>query len=231
MRLTNLYCVLCGCPCPDPDRIICEACMTKLTSTMIPYQFTTYCPLCGMPEFSREIDCIRCHGIDEYGMRIYSLFKYSGYAKELIRLYKFSGCKELAYLIAQLIFSFADDVVKRPVVFVPVPCSHSSFIKRGWDQMSIICMWLRRFGCAICECIRRSTTSKELKHMKRSQRTHIKEDSWIQLKENSQTVFDDNVTYILLDDVLTTGSTLKACKSLLDTYGVKQIVGLTIAMD
>lgn len=112
-------------------------------------------------------------------------------------------------------------------VIVPVPLHWKKFRKRGYNQSAV-------FGEGIAEAmgipcastaLRRVTHNRSLTGMKRLERVQTIGASYQLAKPNAV----KNKHVMIVDDVLTTGSTLEACALALQDAEVKSISLVTIA--
>jgi len=161
-----------------------------------------------------------------------SMFKYSGIIKSLIRKGKYRGNFK-AYLPIIKLYNNKSDQLKnlKGCVFVPIPISRKRLQKRGYNQCNKICKYLEEY-------VPKSKTINLLKRVKETQSQYSlkREERMINMngafKINAKLASQaKNQKIVIVDDISTTGSTLKeACKKV---YKVnpKTIFCLTLSKD
>ena len=114
-------------------------------------------------------------------------------------------------------------------IFVPVPLFSSKLKKRGYNQSEILAKELsKKFKIPfqnILERTRNTKTQVGLSNIDR--KLNIKNA----FSFNNQKSVISNQSIFLVDDVVTTGSTLKEAAKVLKRNGVKRVIGLTLARD
>ena len=111
---------------------------------------------------------------------------------------------------------------------VPVPPRPGKIREKGWDQIDEICGFLKR-----------GWKRKILKILKRNSRTQQKKLDRVQRLEGIGTAYslvsESRLLkvkiprkVILVDDVLTTGSTIENCAALLKKAGVEKVFVITL---
>ena len=178
-----------------------------------------------MPILSEDQVCTRCRAREFHFDGNWSLFEYRDSIKELIYQYKFRNEKSLAYLIAMLLNSAGAG----HCLWVPVPARQKAKRRRGWDPMELVCRVLKRkYGIRTGVLLRRvgNIPQKRLKYRERVENIQ----GTIKLrKKNDRTFLDEEI--VLLDDIITTGTTLSECARVLKEAGVRKVRALTLAID
>ncbi|RZJ68030.1 MAG: ComF family protein [Flavobacterium sp.] len=148
-------------------------------------------------------------------------FQKKGIVQELIHKLKYKGCEEVGTVIGHW---FSGDLKKTRAVFaheiIPVPLHPRKLKKRGYNQVTT-------FGKALSESLEIPVNDSLLVRNFYS-KTQTKKNLWnrSELKKSLfQAKFseaDHDKHFLLIDDVLTTGSTLEACsRALLEIPGAK----------
>jgi len=114
----------------------------------------------------------------------------------------------------------------RDLVLVPVPLYKKRELERGYNQAELLAKWVAKtLGCQWMRALERSKdTGSQAQVSVASER-----------RENMRGAFrvcgeiEKNSQIVLVDDIVTTGSTLLACREALVASGVKRISALTLA--
>ena len=107
-----------------------------------------------------------------------------------------------------------------------VPMTKSAIKNRGFNQCKFIAYKIGYLlDIPISNCILKIKHTKEKKTLSKDER-RINVEGAFKIKDNRD-IF--NKVVILIDDVMTTGSTINECKKILKNNGAKRIIVLTIA--
>lgn len=159
--------------------------------------------------------------------RIVPLYSYEGAGQELLNAWKTSGVRGLSFPFAQcLAAALQRAALAEPVTVVPVPPRPKKMREKGWDQIEELAGLLERFfGIRVLRALVRTggIQQKKLGRLARysNLKGHICLKKGVSLPE----------TVILLDDLMTTGSTIDACAGELKAAGCGKVYGLTLFFD
>ncbi|WP_341352369.1 ComF family protein [Cytobacillus praedii] len=174
------------------------------------------------PQFkagNRCLDCIRWEADHEWAgtlERNHSLVHYNDFAKEVISRYKYRGDYLLSYLFVPLIKKKLQLISFDTIV--PIPLSEERLYERGFNQAEAIIL---ACGYQPNNLLTRIHSEKQSKKS-RSERIHLSQV--FQTKINIP-----NKKILLIDDIYTTGSTLRHAAKVLIEAGAQSITSLTIA--
>jgi len=166
--------------------------------------------------------CLFClEGFQTYG-------PYTLIVQALLSQYKTGREKALAKILAPLYIPMLAHVEKP--LLIPIPASQKGLSGRGFDQMLLIAAHLKkRMGYPTMRLFvqKGEGQSKFLSLEQRRQRHTL---SLLPEKKKVLQYKEEEYTFVLLDDICTTGSTLATCKALLaQGYGI-DARSLVIAM-
>jgi competence protein ComFC len=204
---------------------ICGDCQGKL----LPIRGET-CAVCGRPFALLDVeyrygsiclDCKRWEEDEHWSGSLdqnRSLYSYDNFTKEVIARFKFRGDYILAEIFARE-FQKALQAYKYDYI-VPIPLSEERLYDRGFNQAEAI---IRTADCEPTHLLSRIHTEKQSKKS-RHERIHLDQV----FKVESDLDFSGK-TILLVDDIYTTGSTLRHAALLLKENGAAKVYSLTLA--
>lgn len=166
--------------------------------------------------------CIGCLPYsDLYAVRVATAYK--AIAKDLIWHLKFNGTQAAASEMAQRLAAFVPNLPE--YVIVPIPTATSRVRQRGYDQANLIARELaKKTKTPYAPALRRSGQTNQ-RGSNRDQRTSQLENAY--RVTHATQIKGKHV--LLIDDVLTTGSTLEAAAKVMKAAGAKRVTGLVFA--
>lgn len=215
-------CAHCRTSLSDSSLILCQQCL-ELLELIDP---SDRCPYCFSQDYrpSHKI-CGNCQKCPPILNGLASAFDYFGPAASLVKKIKYQNQPHLAagcgaYLAAQYL------ALEWPLpdVIVPVPIAFTHLIERGFNQSQLMAESLSKIlQKPVKEVLMRKSGDYSQAGLRLSQRVKL-DGSSILLKKN-QCLSDQNI--LLIDDVLTTGSTMRRCAEALIASCPACIYGLT----
>ncbi len=205
--------------------LLCPDCEGKLEKMAGPA-----CQICSKPfhlldEKYRDgdicHDCFRWEKDSEwrgYLEKNTSLFLYNDFLKELIAKYKFRGDYVLAKVFSEVIKKELAEMT--PDILVPIPLSEERLYERGFNQSSAL---ITEAGFTSSEVLIRIHSEKQSKKS-RLERIHLPQVFMVTADSNLK-----GKKIVLIDDIYTTGSTLRHAARLLKIAGAASIQSLTLA--
>ena len=143
---------------------------------------------------------------------------YNPIAKSVLRQFKFQGVKAAGYFIAEMMYLALNFPLAE--VIAPVPLNAKRQAGRGFNQSQIIAKKLAELtGIPCADLLIR--TRLETSQVEKGSRTMRLKASIDQFKVKKLKKVPQSI--LLIDDVVTTGSTLRACAHVLKLAGVKNI--------
>lgn len=224
------FCALCGINLYSSDDIfygLCRNCRSFLNP-----ETGKKCSICGKPLFS-EIDlCLSCRKISNENEpeiktydRLWKIYPYTGKYRKLLTSYKFKKNITLAAFFSEKIMEVINiNPELKEAVIVPVPPRPGKIKDIGWDQVNTIIKRLEKTkDIKVSRCLKRRK-SKVQKILNRTERL---ENLKGRIYLNGQV--PEKV--LIIDDVITTGSTMEVCSQVLKEGGVKKVYGLCLFYD
>ena len=218
----DLKCDICGKEIPSGNKkVVCDRCLKEL-----PFIFHG-CTKCG-EKIEGEYDvCFSCKQNFRDFDRSYSVFEYSGLAKEMVWNLKYENKKYLAKTMANFL---AEKIVFENIKFdtlTCVPTTKHNVKKRGYNQAQMLASSLAKLigaeaDFSILYRVKENSSQVELSAADRAKNI---ENSFI--VQNKAAV--KGKTVLVVDDVLTTGATMSECAKMLKRAGANKVIGLTFA--
>ena len=219
------FCALCGCGLTGDEirYALCKNCRDSL----VPVQGDK-CRMCGKPLVSEKETCLSCrNGAAHSWDRLYVLFPYTGKYRKLLASYKFGKKTALADFLAEKVLEAKDCCPElNDASIVPVPPRPGKIKSSGWDQVDFLVKRIKKIGkdrVSVCRCLKRSK-SKVQKRLNRNDR----------MENLKGRIFIDGTApkvALVIDDVITTGSTMEVCSGTLKKAGAEKVYGLCLFYD
>ncbi|MBH0156837.1 ComF family protein [Fictibacillus sp. 5RED26] len=191
------------------------------------------CRICGrdfsvFPEQYRQgdccFDCIRWEESEEWTSVLQqnrSLYVYNDYMKEMIAKLKYRGDAEIVKAFYPMLSSEFKKIC-RDAILIPIPLSEERHYERGFNQAELLAGGLKK---PVQHLLKRRTHEEKQSKKTREKRLSQKENPFEVV--DSVKVRDQKV--ILVDDIYTTGSTLRHAAKVLIKAGAKEVSSITLA--
>ncbi len=191
------------CGCGFEGTILCENCKYDIISE--PF---SACVACGVGMVGATGLCKGCHVPYD---RAWCVSVRQDYLKRLISDFKFMNAKAAYEPLADLLHEYLPELPASTRI-VPVPTISSHIRQRGYDHTLLISRRLARLrGLPVDTSLQRATNTMQ-QGAGRRQRTEQAKKAFA-----CSTPLDPDVIYLLVDDVVTTGATVKfAAQTLVD---------------
>lgn len=195
-------CVLCGeagVGSSTGFKDLCLACRKSL-----PWA-GSQCARCALPLSATAVEalCGRCQTQPPAFESCLSPFIYAAPLDHLLQRFKFNGRLEQARLLGELMAEWLGSVVETPPdVLIPVPLHAARLRERGFNQAVELARPIaRRFGLPLDVCsVRRNLATSPQSDLSRKQRLK-------NIRGAFEVVQPVNGHVVIIDDVMTTGST------------------------
>ncbi|MFQ3545371.1 ComF family protein [Halobacillus rhizosphaerae] len=178
------------------------------------------CPLCSRND-SQGI-CFDCERWEQHPVwqgvlsRNSSVFHYNDFAKEVVARWKYRGDYQLITAFEKELHQVFADAKTKDLPLVPIPLSKEREVERGFNQAEAVIESVKGQPYRLLE--RRHTE----KQAKKDRKNRIHSENPFFLIESPPEVV------VLVDDIYTTGTTLRHAASLLRKQGSRQVYSLTL---
>jgi ComF family protein len=194
---------------------------------------------CHGPARRGDVLCRRCRGslhrlaaepVWLSGVRVWAPVAYSGAARELVGALKFRGAAGVADAMAAQMAANSPAELLGGVTLVPVPLHPRRLRSRGYNQARAIADALaRRAGLEVADCLVRTGPSTAQVGRARTARRAGPAGA-IELRTGGAVPGTGPPSRMLLvDDVVTTGATLAACRATLAAAGSLEVAAIAFA--
>jgi competence protein ComFC len=191
-----------------------------------------FCQQCSQPfsgAITSEFVCSNCAGRDFHFLCAVSRYRGKGVVKEFIHRFKYNRHFYLRHQLADWMAEALDDprLQAPPIDFiVPVPLHKARLREREFNQAEVLARLLgRRAGLPVKVCLRRNRYTTTQTRLDRQARMENLRGAFC--VRHTPTVTDRHL--LLIDDVLTTGSTVEECARILLEAGAASVRVLTAA--
>ena len=153
--------------------------------------------------------------------KLYCTFTYSDPLKKLLYSFKFGDARYLSHVLAPLM-QVEDNGYD---LIIPVPLSKKTFRKREYNQAFLLAEELsKRLSVPVaCDVLKKNDSASSMARLdKKERRKNIKGLFYFDKKLSGETV-------LLVDDICTTGETLRACSHELKKAGAGKIYCVCVA--
>ena len=214
-------------------RVICEDCAASLPRIEEPF-----CSHCGQPffgEIDHQVKCPNCQGKSLGFKFARPVLRRCEESMELVHRLKYQRQAHIAKALGRFASEALDDprfarAREQKWVVVPVPLHRMRQFHRQFNQAAEISRSLCKItGLPVCHALRRVRSTQTQTALHRKQRfANLKGAFQLSFAGKRMLRKAAPPGIILIDDVLTTGSTLGACARALRQAGCKNVTAIAI---
>ena len=206
---------------------LCDQCEAKTARVIAPF-----CQKCSEPfegAITGTFTCANCaHRAIHFDTAV-AAYRSRGIVRQIIHTFKYGHQIYLRHLVARWLYAALDDERlsnRRFDIIIPVPLHPTRQRERGFNQASLLAELLSAEisiqSKSALERIRYTPTQTALDRAERMENLH----KAFRLRKNADV---RRLRVLLIDDVLTTGSTLSECSRVLKRAGAISVHAVTAA--
>jgi len=206
---------------------LCDDCKAKIIRIVPPF-----CDTCSEPfegSISTAFSCANCAYRTIHFEAAVAAYRGRGIVRDVIHEFKYNRQIHLRHLVGRWLRAALDDERLHECEFdiiVPVPLHPARQRERGFNQADLLAEQLSTHASVPCrrllKRIRYTTTQTALDRSERMENLH----NAFRLRKNADV---RGLRVLLIDDVLTTGSTLSECARVLKRAGATSVHAATAA--
>ena len=201
--------------CGALGTVLCKCCKNNILRERV-----AVCPSCKMRLAEGEGLCARCELPFE---RLAVVGWREGLLKGMIEEYKYGGVRDLAEVLAELALVVMGEVGES-VVVVPLPTIGRHVRQRGLDHTWRLAREMaRRKGWECRRVLRRAKDTVQVGAKQAVRETQAREAYEVTER------LEAGRAYLLLDDVWTTGASMRAAAEVMKAAGATRLMGVVLA--
>jgi len=220
------FCAVCA-GAVGPEETLCGSCTEKAPRIRPPF-----CAKCSQPfagAITGSFTCANCADRELHFEAAVSAYRSRGVVREVIHSFKYGRQIHLRHLLGRWLAETLVDprlAGRRFDLIVPVPLHPARQRERGFNQAELLATGLRRSsGLPVRNVLQRTRYTTTQTQFDRSERMENLRGAF-RLRRGSNV---QDLRMLLVDDVLTTGSTLSECASVLHRAGAISVHAATAA--
>ncbi|MBC6685826.1 ComF family protein [Wolbachia pipientis] len=206
----------------DGNLNLCSECNKKIN-----FLTKHYCNVCGVVISDNIHTCGKCIINPPPFKVLRSVFAYDQHSKNMIINFKFFDNLNYVKIYAKWIHQANQDTFQNAEVIIPIPLHKMRLFKRKYNQAALLAKELSKLSNL-------SYTPFAIKRLR-----HTAPQAGLSLKQREKNLkkafktsnkeFIKNKIVILVDDVVTTGATVRSCSQEILNSGAKEVRVLSLA--
>lgn len=208
--------------------------LARAASYLVDLIFPPACGSCGRVDYRFCVDCqrrLRAAAISRIPCQVTALDavaasgKYSGILQSALQSFKYESALELAPILAQRLISLLKALAWSIDCIVPVPLHHERLTERGYNQSQLLSESVALSLDLPCQpdMLQRIRETSQQARLSQEER-----------RANVQGAFAASASVagtslLLIDDVVTTGSTLSACATALRAQDARTVYAIAVS--
>lgn len=233
VKIINLIfppkCILCGKIIEEYDTL-CPKCWEKVEFIQKPF-----CNKCSTPlqvKISDEDLCANCLKEMPLYIKSRSAIVYNEESAKIIFKFKFYDDLHTKKFIAKNMLKASQDIINNIDVLIPIPLHKKRLIHRKYNQALILANEIGQLSNkkVIYNFLKKKQNTTPQAKLTGIERTkNIKDKFCINPKYLKDISNYKNLNFAIIDDVMTTGSTINECVKVLNKAGIKNVYAITFA--
>ena len=216
--LLDLFCPHICRGCGALVSVFCECCKKYMLERR-----QNVCPICKQKVEKGEEKCREC----EIPFRRFYVGSYrEGALAKMIREYKYQSVRAIGQVLLELLFIAVPEdlgVEAERIVVVPLPTIGKHVRQRGLDHTKILAKKLAKMRGWQCEMVLERAADTVQVGTKAAVRQEQAKKAYV-----ASMTPDSETTYLLLDDVWTTGASMLAAAETMRLVGAKCVLGVVV---
>lgn len=216
-------CVFCKDLTENENFAVCQSCLRDI------WYNQRACTICGTPLDTVYGDtiCTYCRRHKRNFTKAYVPFVYKDQVRSAILQFKFGGRRASAVTFAAFILMKMRELeAQRPDMITYVPMHFLRLGKRGYNQAALLASALgKMLNVPVCATLRKKKNTIPQSKKKGRDRRYSLQDAFA-LRKNTEL---RGKRILLLDDVITTGTTLHRCAGVLRKAGALEVQVAAVA--
>lgn len=201
------------------DAVICDDCIEKIHKVG-----SVNCTVCGRKVGSENSLCEACAEHEFAFDGAYSVYCYDGAVRDIVHKFKYAGAMWLADFGGKIMASEHDLSAVNIDYVTFVPMYKKKQKSRGYNQAELLAkkysFYTKQECIDVLERLKNTTPQSQLDKEERSKNI----ENAIGIKPCCENLIKDK-NILIVDDVLTTGSSLNECAKILKKYGAAKVYG------
>ncbi|WP_379921415.1 ComF family protein [Erythrobacter sp. R86502] len=220
-------------PCDTLD-VVAVARLARHLVPVVDVLYPPRCPACGDAIAQQEGLCVECWAklaipshVEHAGdvVPVYAATLYNDTSRKLVLAYKHGGRIGLSRMLGRMMASVLPEPLSgaSPTILVPVPLHRWRLWQRGYNQAALLAKELAQMGKGdvVLDALLRHRRTPNLGGLGRDARERLLRDAIKFNVVRARSVAGRNV--VVVDDVLTSGATSRACIAALTDAGAASV--------
>ena len=222
-------CVLCE-KIVEQDNTLCEKCWEKIKFIKEPF-----CDKCSSPleyKVSDKVICANCIKNKPPYIKLRSAVVYNSFSSKIIFRFKFYDKIYLKKFMAKTMIQSASDIIDKIDVIISVPLHKKRLIFRKYNQSLLLANEIGKITnkkVIYNFLLKNKNTIPQAKLNQKDRIKNLKGKFLINPIYLQEIEKYKDLNFVLIDDVITTGSTITECIKTLNNAGIKNVYVITFA--